>query len=187
MAQADEDGSGTAKEGGGKAKLAVIAVVGVLVLAGAGVGAAWALGLFGGGAATNAAADATGEAPATPAGATGDAGGEQAAQGAEPEADPIFVDLPHLLVNLVSEGGGTRFLKLSLAVEVADEDTAARIERLSPRIVDSFQLYLRTLTAAELRGPGSMFRLKEDLHVRIHQAIEPAEVRDVLFKEMLVQ
>jgi len=90
-------------------------------------------------------------------------------------------------VNLVSDGGGSRFLKLALAVEVDDQSTAERIERLAPRIVDSFQLYLRTLTPADLRGPGSMFRLKEDLHVRIHEAIAPAEVRDVLFKEMVVQ
>jgi flagellar FliL protein len=78
-------------------------------------------------------------------------------------------------------------LKLSLAVEVDDERVGERVTSLSPRIVDSFQLYLRTLTPAELQGPGSMFRLKADLHVRIHEAIQPARVRDVLFKEMLVQ
>jgi flagellar FliL protein len=165
-------------------KLLILAVVGVVALAGAGTAGAWALGLFGGGEAEAASSggDAHGEDGKTHGG-TGSVGGKATA----PAADPIFVDLPQLLVNLVSDGGGTRFLKLSLAVEVVDDKTAERIEKLSPRIVDSFQLYLRTLRPEELRGPGSMFRLKEDLHVRIHQAIEPAEVRDVLFKEMLVQ
>jgi len=166
-----------------RSKLPLIALVGVVVLVGAGVGGAWALGLFGGDASS---------AQGGGASANGAAASEQAAGGddeaaAAPAGDPIFVDLPQLLVNLVSDDGGTRFLKLSLAVEVTDERTAERIDQLAPRIVDSFQLYLRTLTAAELRGPGSMFRLKEDLHVRIHRAIAPAEVRDVLFKEMLVQ
>jgi flagellar FliL protein len=168
-------------------RLVMLALAGVVVLAGAGVGGAWALGLFGG--ANAAAGSGGGAAPAGdgagPAAAGGGDGHRQAA--ADPAIEPVFVDLPQLLVNLVSESGGTRFLKLSLAVEVADQATAERIDKLAPRIVDSFQLYLRTLTPKELRGPGSMFRLKEDLHVRIHQAIEPAEVRDVLFKEMLVQ
>ncbi|NBB70720.1 MAG: flagellar basal body protein FliL [Alphaproteobacteria bacterium] len=166
-----------------KSKLPLIALVGVVVLAGAGVGAAWALGLF-----AAAAPSAQGGAAAADGAAASEqaAGGDDGGAGA-PAGDPIFVDLPQLLVNLVSDDGGTRFLKLSLAVEVTDERTAERIDQLAPRIVDSFQLYLRTLTAAELRGPGSMFRLKEDLHVRIHRAIAPAEVRDVLFKEMLVQ
>ena len=167
-----------------KSKLVILAAVGALVLTAGGLGGAWALGLFGGGAA-----------PAAPnAAPSGDAGGEANDKPAEPNArqaakadDPTFVDLPQLLVNLVSEDGGSRFLKLSLAVEVHDERTAERIDKLSPRIVDSFQLYLRTLTPGELRGPGSMFRLKEDLHVRLQEAIAPAEVEDVLFKEMLVQ
>jgi flagellar FliL protein len=160
-----------------KSKLLLVAVMGAVVVLAGGVGGAWALGLFGG------------TAPPAKAAAPGDEGhgADHAAGAPEPAIEPIFVDLPHLLVNLVSDGGGTRFLKLSLAVEVDDRKTAERIETLAPRIVDSFQLYLRTLTPDELRGPGSMFRLKEDLHVRIHQAIEPAEIRDVLFKEMLVQ
>jgi flagellar FliL protein len=162
-------------------KLLMLAMAGVVVLAAAGVGGAWALGAFGGDAPDAADGAANGKASAA---GEGDAGGDAPAAEA---AEPIFVELPHMLVNLASESGGTRFLKLSIAVEVDEQATADRIERLAPRIVDSFQLYLRTLRADELRGPGAMFRLKEDLHVRIHQAIEPATVRDVLFKEMLVQ
>jgi flagellar FliL protein len=164
-------------------KLLMLAVAGVVVLAAAGVGGAWALGAFGGDAPDAEAADGAADGKASAAG-EGDAEGDGPAAEA---AEPIFVELPNMLVNLASESGGTRFLKLSIAVEVDEQATADRIERLAPRIVDSFQLYLRTLRADELRGPGAMFRLKEDLHVRIHQAIEPATVRDVLFKEMLVQ
>jgi len=162
-----------------KSKLVILVAIGVAVVVAGGIGGAWALGLFAGGQP----AAATGADASQPAAA----GGDDPTAAREPAVEPIFVDLPHLLVNLVSDGGGSRFLKLALAVEVDDQSTAERIERLAPRIVDSFQLYLRTLTPDDLRGPGSMFRLKEDLHVRIHEAIAPAEVRDVLFKEMVVQ
>ncbi len=175
-----------------KSKLPLIlAAVGILVLIGGGVGAAFAFGLFGGGAVEHASdADAHGDdghgEDDHAAHAPADAHDGAQASGHH-DGTPVFVDLPQILVNLVVEGGRPRFLKLSLAVEVDDSGTADRIHQLSPRIVDSFQLYLRTLTPNELQGPGSMFRLKEDLHVRIHRAIEPARVRDVLFKEMLVQ
>lgn len=163
-----------------KFKLLILAAIGVLVLTAGGLGGAWALGLFG-------AADPAAVTSVAAEGEAGDAPAEPSISEAAATDDPTFVDLPNLLVNLVSEDGGSRFLKLSLAVEVHDERTAERIDKLSPRIVDSFQLYLRTLTPGELRGPGSMFRLKEDLHVRLQEAIAPAEVEDVLFKEMLVQ
>jgi flagellar FliL protein len=166
-----------------RSRLAVLAVVGIGVVLAVGLGGAWALGLLNGGDERVAAEVATTAAEETTAAPDED----RKAGATRPTHEPIFVDLPQLLVNLASDGGGTRFLKLSLAVEVDERATADRIDRLAPRIVDSFHLYLRTLQPDELRGPGSMFRLKEDLHVRIHQAIEPAEVRDVLFKEMLVQ
>jgi flagellar FliL protein len=183
--EAAGDGAGSKS----RSKLLILTVVGGVLLVGGGAAGAWMLGLVGGTSApATAAADgetAHGDGGAGAAAAPTGAGG--GGHGGEAGAEPIFVDLPHLLVNLVSDTGGTRFLKLSLAVEVGDQKTADRIDKLAPRIVDSFQLYLRTLTPDELRGPGSMFRLKEDLHVRIHRAIAPAEVRDVLFKEMLVQ
>ena len=39
----------------------------------------------------------------------------------------------------------------------------------------------------ELAGPDGVYRIKEDLLVRINDTIQPAIVRDVLVKEMLVQ
>jgi len=182
---ADEDvaaaGNAPAK---GKRRLVLIAAAAVVTLAAGGVGGAWWFGALGSKVEADVGEDHAGEAID---GQGSKAGGSPHGPKGTAGVEPVFVDLPNMLVNLVDDGGNTRFLKLTVAVEVDDEKTAERIERLAPRIVDSFQLYLRTLTPGELRGPGSMFRLKEDLHVRIHQAIEPTKVRDVLFKEMLVQ
>jgi flagellar FliL protein len=175
-------------KGKSRTKLLIIAAAAVVLLGGAGA-TVFALGVFGGGdeaAASSEAADAHGDAH----GATADAAHGSAAgdgHGAPVAPAPVFVDLPQMLVNLAVGDGRPRFLKLSIAVEVESPAAAERVSQLSPRIVDSFQMYLRTLTPTELQSPGAMFRLKEDLHVRIHQAIEPLQVADVLFKEMLVQ
>ncbi len=146
-----------------------------IVVVAAGVGGAFALGLLGGGDHAEEAVSGTHDDDA------------DRAHAPTPGYEPIFVDIPDLVVNLVVQDGRPRFLKLSVAVEVAGQKTAERIGQLMPRIVDSFQLYLRTLTPAELQGPGAMFRLKEGLHVRVDEAIGPERVGDVLFKEMLVQ
>lgn len=186
---AEDAGAGETAKRKSKTKLIVLAAVAVIVLVGGGLGGGFALGLIGGG--TTPAADAApdddgNDATAHAASESDHAAGADKGRAA-PAGEPVFVDLPPLLVNLVVDEGRSRFLKLSLAVEVDDQKTADRITQLAPRIVDSFQLYLRTLTPDELQGPGSMFRLKEDLHIRIHEAIEPDRVRNVLFKEMLVQ
>ena len=175
-------GSVPTGKGRGRRKL-LLAAVGAVVMVGGAIGGAFALGLLGGETGV-----AAGDAHDMAAGDHGDAHDAATTHGAAaPGALPLFVDLPDLLVNLAVGDGRPRFLKLSIAVEVADTAAAERIGQLSPRIVDSFQMYLRTLTPGELQTPGAMFRLKEDLHVRIHQAIAPQQVADVLFKEMLVQ
>ena len=48
-------------------------------------------------------------------------------------------------------------------------------------------MYLRELRAQDLSGSAGLFRLKEELLVRLNTSVAPAEVKDVLFREMLVQ
>ena len=159
----------------GKLKLILLTVVPLLLLAGGG-GTAYMLGLlpFGPGA----------EAAAPP-----ELGPTEGGRRAEAvEAGPVlFIDLPDVLVNLQGDGRRVRFLKLRLALEVGSERDAERIRSLHPRIMDSFQLYLRSLEGHDLEGTAAMYRLKEELLARINHAVAPVLVRDVLFREMLVQ
>jgi len=98
----------------------------------------------------------------------------------------FFYDLPEMLVNLNTNGGGKSYLKLSVAIELADEQSIELIEPLLPRVVDRFQVYLRELRVADLSGSAGMYHLKNELLRRINAAV-PVEVRDVLFKEMIIQ
>ena len=56
-----------------------------------------------------------------------------------------------------------------------------------PRVIDNFQTYLRELRLDDLKGSAGMYRLREELLVRVNAAAAPAKIKDVLFKEMLVQ
>jgi flagellar protein FliL len=110
---------------------------------------------------------------------------EKAAAAAAPVA--VFFDLPDLLVNLNTNGRKASFLKLSVSLELERADDLARLQAVMPRIIDNFQVYLRELRVEDLRGSGGIYRLREELLARVNAAASPVKVKDVLFKEMLVQ
>ncbi len=99
----------------------------------------------------------------------------------------VFYDLPEMLVNLNSAGRKNSYLKISIALELASEEDRAEITDLLPRVIDNFQVYLRELRIEDLRGSAGLQRLREELLIRVNTAAHPIQVRDVLFKEMLVQ
>ena len=111
------------------------------------------------------------------------------AENAAPAAAPVavFFDLPDLLVNLNTTGRKASFLKLSVSLELERSDDLARLQAVMPRIIDNFQVYLRELRVEDLRGSSGIYRLREELLTRVNTAVAPVKVRDVLFKEMLVQ
>ncbi len=113
---------------------------------------------------------------------------QEAAAGAPAAATPAyFYDLPEMLVNLNPSGKRRSFLKISISLELTSEKDVKQIEAYLPRIVDNFQVYLRELRIEDLSGSAGLQRLREELLLRVNSAVHPAEVRDVLFKEMLVQ
>lgn len=112
--------------------------------------------------------------------------GGAAGDASEP-ASFAFFDLPDLLVNLSSTGKRPSFLKIRVSLELASEGDAAALQALTPRIIDNFQVYLRELRTTDLQGSAGMARLREELLRRVNAAVEPIKVRDVLFREMLVQ
>lgn len=154
-------------------RLIIFAAVLVLVLVGGGVGAAFMLGLFGG------------EPP--PAEET-EAGAAQPAPPPQPqETRAFFFEVPDLIVNLNTSGRKSTFLKIKIALELEGPQDTDRINEVLPRIVDNFQVYLRELRVDDLNGSAGMYRLREELLRRVNLAARPVRVRDVLFKEMLVQ
>ena len=152
---------------GKKLVLFVIVPVFLLLCAGGGA-AAYFLGLFGG------------QDEVTAEGAAGEAAE------AIPK-DVVFYDLPEILVNLNTGGRQATYLKMSISLELDNPDVLPRIESLLPRVIDKFQVYLRELRREDLNGSAGIFRLKEELLLRVNVALHPARINDVLFKELLVQ
>jgi flagellar FliL protein len=101
---------------------------------------------------------------------------------------PVFLEVPDVLVNLSNPSGErAQFLKIKIVLEVPEQTLATQIQPLMPRVMDTFQTYLRELRPADLEGSAGLYRLKEELTRRVNAAIDPARVNAVLFKELLVQ
>lgn len=116
----------------------------------------------------------------------------QAEEKQQPAADAapkktVYYDFPDLLVNLNGNGRKTSFLKISISLELEDAADVPKLQGVMPRIVDSFQVYLRELRPEDLKGSAGIYRLREELLTRVAAAAAPVKVVDVLFKEMLVQ
>jgi flagellar protein FliL len=102
--------------------------------------------------------------------------------------DSFIFNLPAMTVNLNDDGAeGDQFLKLTIALEVADETVMREIQPRMAKVVDAFQVYLRELRKSDLEGSAGIYRLKEELRRRVNLAIFPAHVEGILFKEILVQ
>lgn len=105
-----------------------------------------------------------------------------------PPKEAIFYDgLPDLLVNLNTGGRKSNFLKIKVSLQIDDKDAIPKLQAVQPRVIDTFQTYLRELRLEDLKGSAGLYRLREELLLRINAAISPSKVDDVLFQEMLVQ
>jgi len=152
-------------------KIVLFFVLPLLLLGGGGAGVLFS-GILGGGEEDKkvaaAKAHAEGEGPVVP-------------------AKTVFFDLPEMLVNLNSSGRRPNFLKMKVSLELTSDADAQNLQALSPRIIDNFQVYLRELRVEDLRGSAGIYRLREELLARVNAAVRPTKVKDVLFRDMLVQ
>jgi flagellar FliL protein len=165
-AEADADTTESAEGESGKPKgklplrLILIAVGGLVVLGGAGAGAFMFLGHH-----------AEEEKPAVAV-----------------VKPAVFFDVPEVLVNLSNTGADrTQYLKVKVVLELSDQALTLQIQPIMPRVMDTFQTYLRELRPTDLEGSAGLYRLKEELTRRVNIAIAPNHVNAVLFKEIVVQ
>jgi flagellar FliL protein len=101
---------------------------------------------------------------------------------------PVFLDVPEVLVNLSNPGSErTQYLKVKIVLELPDATLTPQIQSTMPRVMDTFQTYLRELRPSDLDGSAGLYRLKEELTRRVNAAIAPSRINAVLFKEIILQ
>ena len=78
-------------------------------------------------------------------------------------------------------------MKLTMTFDMEGEENLKKVEEMMPRIRDVFQMYLRELRPYDMQGSVGLYRLREELLLRVNKIIYPAQVNDILFKEVIVQ
>jgi flagellar FliL protein len=155
-------------------KWAVIGLVAVLLLGGAGAGAYFYLAK-----------------PAEAAGGPVDEvkKAEHEAKTAEAEGAAIaqeqFVSLNALVLPVIDEEGVTQTITMVISVEVPDETTAKEVERLSPRLKDAFiqDMYgVLSRKNAMQNGVVQVAMIKERLNRVSKKVLGPEKVNDVLLQ-----
>lgn len=167
--EGEEDGAEGTKKGFDARKIVLFVVLPLLVLIGAGAGLYFS-GIL--------------DSALTPE--------EEQAENTEGEAAEIetvsaFLEIPTMIVNLNSDDGAPRFLRLTVQLELKSETDVAAVQAVIPRVTDQFQTYLRELRVRDLRGSAGIYRLQKELLWRVNQAAAPAQITDVLFQEILIQ
>ena len=155
------DGGENAEADGKKKPLMMIMIIGVVVLVLGGAGGAYFMGMF----------DSVSSGSAK----------------AEAQAPSVYFDIPEMVVNLASGRERPQYLKLKIAIEADSQENIDALTPKMPRIQDMFQIYLREMRRSDLEGSAGVYRLKNELMRRINITIYPAEIKRVLFKEIIIQ
>jgi flagellar FliL protein len=99
----------------------------------------------------------------------------------------VFYDVPEFSLNLAQTGQQDHFLRLKVTLELASADEEKQVEANAARLQDDYLQYLRQLRLDDLRGNAGLQRIKEDLLLRASQTLAPVRIKNVLFREVLVQ
>jgi len=100
---------------------------------------------------------------------------------------PVYFDMPQLLVNLNTGTKQTSFIKATITLELTNKEDTPIVEANMPRLMDSYNTFLREMHATDLTGSAGVYRLREEMLQRANTILAPVQVKDVLFRELLVQ
>lgn len=99
---------------------------------------------------------------------------------------PVNFDFPQIRTDLRTGKCRASIIRFEFAVQLSSNDLVA-ITEMKPQIIDSVRTHLRDLERTELVGRDGTLRLKSDLAEIINNAIRPAQIQNVVFKEFILQ
>ena len=183
-AEGAEGAEGVAKKKS-KKKLIIIVAAAVLLLGGGGA----AFMLMSGGADKKAAKSKKSDSEESASAKEGEQGGEvELGEDGKPvPTKTVYYDLPDIVVNLSSPTPRPHFVNLKLTLEVKNAKAVQQVENEKPRIIDSFNTYLREVRQEDIQGSAGLYRLEKELQLRLDKVLGEGTVKDILFREIIVQ
>ena len=99
-------------------------------------------------------------------------------------ADAAFVPMQEMVISLGPDSRA-RHLKVSVSIEV-EPGAEEGVSKISPRIADVLNTYLRAVDERDLESPRAMMRMRAQMLRRVRLVSPPGTVRDVLIQEFVL-
>ncbi|RMG81749.1 MAG: flagellar basal body protein FliL [Bacteroidetes bacterium] len=96
----------------------------------------------------------------------------------------VLIQLDPFILNLSEPG---RFVKLSIHLEVKNEKIQQYVTDRMPKIRDSIITLVSSKSADILATPEGKFQLKDELLLRVNQAVEKDLIKNLYFTEFVIQ
>ena len=101
-------------------------------------------------------------------------------------AEGVTFALEPFVVNL-SDPTGTRFLKVSLQLELAGTAVMEKAKEKTPQIRDAIITLLTSKTSDALISPEGRLQLKDEINIRINQVLGENSVKNVYLTDFVMQ
>jgi len=99
----------------------------------------------------------------------------------------VFLELKEFILNINTDNTNTRFLKLSISLELNSNEDRQKLMQILPKIRDSIHPYIRDIRFEDINGSYGIYKMKEELLRRVNYATYPIKVNEILFNNLLVQ
>ncbi|MGC9063823.1 MAG: flagellar basal body-associated FliL family protein, partial [bacterium] len=104
------------------------------------------------------------------------------------KVEPVLVPLnKEILTNIVQDGGGFHYIKVSIVLEVTDRNAAKIVDSNIPMIRDEIIAVFKGTRMDELSTPGGVEQVKLRIVQKLNSVLSANIVKNILFTDMVVQ
>jgi len=112
-------------------------------------------------------------------------GGKEKKEDAKVEEGVMF-SLDPFVVNL-NDAAGTKFLKVSIQLELSGPALMEKAKQKSPQLRDAIITLLTSKTSESLFPPEGKLQLKDEINARMNQILGPNTVKNVFLTDFVMQ
>jgi flagellar FliL protein len=100
----------------------------------------------------------------------------------------FFLDLEPITVNLrAGSENNLAWLRIKVTLEVKGQNNYDLLKKMTPKVMDIFQTYLKELKKSDLDGSFGIYKIKDEMMMRINVILAPAQIENILFQEFILQ
>ncbi len=94
--------------------------------------------------------------------------------------------LETFIVNLADKGG-TRYLRISMDLELETEETGQMVDKILPKIRDAILMILPTKKYEDIGTVEGKSKLRNEMLTKINELMIPEKIKNIYFTEFVVQ